>query len=84
WYTVPAGTHGSYYSQEAADNRALDQINRYGQDYANSAGKCTYYSFESNLEYTKNDCSGLSQRGSTVYYHIPYGKHQSNISQADA
>ncbi|WP_281925892.1 DUF5977 domain-containing protein, partial [Flavobacterium collinsii] len=41
WYTVPAGTHGSYYSQEAADNRALDQINRYGQDYANSAGKCT-------------------------------------------
>ncbi|WP_264524256.1 DUF5977 domain-containing protein [Flavobacterium sp. N502536] len=83
WYTVSAGTYNSNTSQGTADDRALDEINRYGQNYANSAGKCTFYSLEINDIYYKNNCPP-GMRGSTVYYHIPYGTYKSFISEADA
>jgi YD repeat-containing protein len=40
-YTVPAGTYSSLVSQADADQKAQDDINANGQNYANTNGSCT-------------------------------------------
>lgn len=44
-YTVDAGKYISAISQEDADQKALDEINRKGQAHANKYGTCTYAVF---------------------------------------
>jgi hypothetical protein len=82
-YIVAAGSYSSTSSQADADAFAQSAVNNNGLAYANSSGTCTYYSFELNLQYNKNNCID-GMRGSTVYYNVPYGKYQSNTSQNDA
>lgn len=46
-YVVPAATFSSPYSQEAADQQAIDDTNANGQAYANEEGSC----FSGGIEY---------------------------------
>jgi 20S proteasome alpha/beta subunit len=82
-YSLPYGASKSPISQAQADADALTTLNYNGQAQVYYGGTCTYYSTELNFQYTKDNCPDFT-RGSTVYYYIPYGKYQSNISQNDA
>lgn len=42
-YSVPAGKYSSSISQADADLKAVDEINRMGQEYANKNGNCSIY-----------------------------------------
>ncbi|GAA0544982.1 hypothetical protein GCM10009415_28930 [Chitinophaga japonensis] len=81
-YTVPAGRYTSIISQEDADAYAEEEMNTFGQAYANSTGTCTYYNIETSRAFTRNDCPG----GSVVIYTVPERTYMSTESpeQADS
>lgn len=82
-YTVPEGRYVSTVSQDYVDKLAADDITANGQNYADSVGVCTYYSFEHSGYFTKQGCqSGASP--TTIYYSILAGRATSTISQEDA
>ena len=69
-YTVEAGKYTSDVSQEDADQKALDDIEKNGQDQANLNGKCVtdpnYFVGKASARVQKNDCDAESQTGSFV------------------
>lgn len=69
-YTVEAGKYTSDVSQEDADQKALDDIEKNGQDQANLNGECVtdpnYFVGKSSARVQKNDCDAESQTGSFV------------------
>lgn len=69
-YTVEAGKYTSDVSQEDADQKALDDIEKNGQDQANLNGECVtdpnYFVGKASARVQKNDCDAESQTGSFV------------------
>ena len=69
-YTVEAGKYTSDVSQEDADQKALDDIGKNGQDQANLNGECVtdpnYFVGKASARVQKNDCDAESQTGSFV------------------
>lgn len=69
-YTVEAGKYTSDVSQEDADQKALDDIEKNGQDQANLNGECVtdpnYFVGKASARVQKNDCDAESQTGSVV------------------
>ena len=69
-YTVGAGKYTSDVSQEDADQKALDDIEKNGQDQANLDGECVtdpnYFVGKASARVQKNDCDAESQTGSFV------------------
>lgn len=69
-YTVGAGKYTSGVSQEDADQKALDDIEKNGQDQANLNGECVtdpnYFVGKASARVQKNDCDAESQTGSFV------------------
>lgn len=69
-YTVEAGKYTSDVSQEDADKKALDDIEKNGQDQANLNGECVtdpnYFVGKASTRVQKNDCDAESQTGSFV------------------
>lgn len=69
-YTVEAGKYTSDVSQEDADQKALDDIEKNGQDQANLNGECitdpNYFIGKASARVQKNDCDAESQTGSFV------------------
>ena len=69
-YTVEAGKYTSDVSQEDADQKALDDIEKNGQEQANLNGKCVtdpnYFVGKASARVQKNDCDAESQTGSFV------------------
>ena len=85
-FTIPANSYTSTISQADADQKAVDELNSGGQDYANSHGECItikWYNIEMKRSFQKNDCLG-TETGSMVEYVVPARKYSSNISQEDA
>lgn len=69
-YTVEAGKYTSDVSQEDADQKALDDIEKNGQEQANLNGECVtdpnYFVGKASARVQKNDCDPESQTGSFV------------------
>lgn len=69
-YTVEAGKYTSGVSQEDADQKALDDIEKNGQEQANLNGECVtdpnYFVGKASARVQKNDCDAESQTGSFV------------------
>lgn len=69
-YTVEAGKYTSDVSQKDADKKALDDIERNGQEQANLNGECiedpNYFIGKASARVQKNDCDAESQTGSFV------------------
>lgn len=69
-YTVEAGKYTSDVSQEDADKKALDDIEKNGQGQANLNGECVedpnYFIGKASAHVQKNDCDAESQTGSVV------------------
>lgn len=69
-YTVEAGKYTSDVSQEDADQKALDDIEKNGQDQAKLNGECVtdpnYFVGKASARVQKNDCDAESQTGSFV------------------
>ena len=69
-YTVEAGKYTSDVSQEDADKKALDDIDKNGQEQANLNGECiedpNYFIGKASARVQKNDCDAESQTGSFV------------------
>lgn len=69
-YTVEAGKYTSDVSQEDADQKALDDIEKNGQEQANLNGECVtdpnYFVGKASARVYKNDCDAESQTGSFV------------------
>lgn len=69
-YTVEAGKYTSDVSQEDADKKALDDIEKNGQGQANLNGECiedpNYFIGKASARVQKNDCDAESQTGSFV------------------
>lgn len=69
-YTVGAGKYTSGVSQEDADRKALDDIDKNGQGQANLNGECiedpNYFVGKASARVQKNDCYAESQTGSFV------------------
>ena len=86
-YVVPAGKYTSMISQEDADQKALDDIEKNGQNWVNQNGKCItslWYNKEQSKEFQKNNCDPDTEEGSKVRFTIPANSYTSTISQADA
>lgn len=69
-YTIEAGKYTSDVSQEDADKKALDDIEKNGQEQANLNGECiedpNYFIGKASARVQKNDCDAESQTGSFV------------------
>lgn len=69
-YTVEAGKYTSGVSQEDANRKALDDIDKNGQGQANLNGECiedpNYFVGKASARVQKNDCDAESQTGSFV------------------
>lgn len=69
-YTVEASKYTSDVSQEDADKKALDDIEKNGQEQANLNGECVedpnYFIGKASARVQKNDCDAESQTGSFV------------------
>lgn len=69
-YTVKVGKYTSDVSQEDADKKALDDIEKNGQEQANLNGECiedpNYFIGKASARVQKNDCDAESQTGSFV------------------
>jgi Family of unknown function (DUF5977) len=86
--TAEAGKFTSTYSQQAADQLAIDWVKENKQLYANSTGTCivnptTYYNVKLTGQLQKNNCDA-GYVGSLISYKVAAFKYSSLISQADA
>ena len=86
-YVVPAGRYTSTISQEDANNKALEDIEKYGQEWVNDNGICKtvlWYNTRQEKTFTKNDCDPDTQVGSQETMVVEAGTFSSTISQMDA
>lgn len=93
-YTIPAGKYTSSVSQADADQKVQDELNTYGQAYANNGmsnpnttgvGTCIkqYYNAPKSKSFTKENCPP-GTIGSTITYSVPANKYFSTIDQPSA
>lgn len=71
-YRIPAGKYVSTTSQADADNKAIQDINQNGQNYANTNGKC--------FDYIQVLFSNETSQGFEVVYSGPDGEAVKDIS----
>jgi YD repeat-containing protein len=86
-YIVPENKYTSGISTEDANQKAVAEIDQYGQAYANTQGICisTSYSSAAQGAYFSKFCGfGYIASPDKVSYSVPAGKYTSLISQADA
>jgi len=86
-YVVPAGRYTSTISQEDANNKALEDIEKYGQTWVNDNAVCKtvlWYNTRQEKTFTRNDCDPDTQVGSQETMVIEAGTFSSTISQMDA
>ncbi|HVI46755.1 MAG TPA: DUF5977 domain-containing protein [Chitinophaga sp.] len=83
-YTVPQGKYKAY-SQQDADQLAINEMVTNGQQYANTNGSCLTYYVNDNMSqgFTRNNCSP-GYIGGYVLYTVPKGKYTSTESVAKA
>lgn len=82
-YQVLAGTYSSLISVEDANQKAQNEINANGQNYANTNGTCSpkvYYNVYKSGLFQRNTCEA-GYRASWVTYQVLAGKYSSLISQ---
>lgn len=84
-YTIPAGTYTSTVSQAAVDIQVQNNLNEFGQAYANTNGTCSqlFYNTALSQTFTKEGCD-IGYEGTSITYAVPAGRYTSTISQADA
>jgi hypothetical protein len=84
-YVVETGTYFSYDSEADANNQALQDIIKNGQDYANIHGSCgaTFWNTQQSRYFTRNNCSP-GRTGSSVEYIVNAHTYFSYLSQTDA
>ena len=89
FYKVPYGKYASVISVTEATNKAWQDVNTNGQNFANANALCSWANDQrqSASAYVKNDCTpehgpGLPLAG--FIYTVPAGVHTSYISKADA
>lgn len=82
-YKVPYGKYAST-SQPAADVLAAADLAANGQSYANAVGACGWKNAVLNQTVYKANCSYEEGPPIGVTYTVPFGKHFSAVSQADA
>lgn len=82
-YIVEAGKYFSSISQDDADQKAMEDIAKNGQDYANKYGKCLFYN-DYDENYYWPECPDGYEATSDVYYPVAEGTYSSDISQEDA
>jgi hypothetical protein len=80
-YSVKEGKYFSEISVDDANNKAKDEVNANGQNYANTRGQCWYYN-----DYMSQTFPAKCGFGYTGYkeYVIPYGKYKDEASKAIA
>ena len=86
-YVVEAGKYTSIISQSDADDKAMKDIERNGQNWVNEHGRCItvlWYNAEKSKSFRKNDCDPDTEEGSLVTMTIEAGQFSSTISQEDA
>lgn len=84
-YEVPADKYTSTISQEDADAKVDQEIQRLGQAYANANGSCllVYYNTQKSRTIISESC-GIGYEGGPVTYTVPAGEYSSLIGQAEA
>ncbi|PAM94997.1 hypothetical protein B4N84_06850 [Flavobacterium sp. IR1] len=82
-YTVPAGKHTSYVSQEDADRLAQDDLTANSLAYANSNASCTFYNVVKRGTFTRNNCAAGGTPGTSIYT-VAAGVYNSTTSQTHA
>lgn len=84
-YTIVPGKYSSAISQADADRQAENEINTYGQSFANANAGCKqlFYNAAHSQSYTTQTCA-IGYTGATVNYTVPANKYVSLISQTDA
>jgi hypothetical protein len=86
-YVVEAGKYTSIISQSDADDKAMRDIERNGQNWVNEHGRCItilWYNVKKSKSFRKNDCDPDTEEGSLVTMTIEAGQFSSSISQEDA
>lgn len=86
-YVVEAGKYTSIISQSDADDKAMKDIERNGQNWVNEHGRCItilWYNVKKSKSFRKNDCDPDTEEGSLVTMTIEAGQFSSTISQEDA
>jgi len=84
-YIIPQGKYTSTVSQEAVDQQVQNELETYGQSYANTNGSLQQLFYNSVLlqTFTKEACP-IGYEGSSYTYTVPAGSYSSTISQAEA
>ena len=84
-YIIPAGKYSSTISQDIVDQQVQNELDTYGQAYANANGTCTQLFYNTALAQTfyKEGCD-IGYEGTAYTYTVPAGRYTSIISQADA
>lgn len=86
-YVVEAGKYTSIISQSDADDKAMKDIEKNGQNWVNEHGRCItilWYNVKKSKSFRKNDCDPDTEEGSLVTMTIEAGQFSSTISQEDA
>ena len=86
-YEVPAGKYSSIISQEDANSKADDDIEKNCQAAVNENATCTtirWWNSKQQKNFTKNDCDSDTQKGSTVTMVVDAHTFSSDVSQQDA
>ena len=75
-YVIPAGKYTSTISQDAVDLKVQNELDTYGQAYANTQGTCSqiFYNPEMSVTFTKEDCP-LGYEGTSYTYTVPAGTY---------
>lgn len=73
-YYIAKEEISSKISVDDANKQAIERINKNGQAYANSQGKCLVPNTTQYGEFTKNDCSNADGPGPALSYSIPANK----------
>ena len=82
-YNVSSGAYSSTISQADADNKAQNDVNVNGQNYANANGVCGFYNTQQSGDFIRNNC-GIGYVGSTVTYIVLQGTYFSTVGQKNA
>lgn len=84
-YTIQANGYSSTISQADADQKAEDELNRYGQANANTHGSCIqlFYNVALSQSFNIQSCP-TGYAGGTYTYSVAAGTYTSTVSQADA
>lgn len=75
-YTIPEGTYTSSISQDAVDQMVQNNLDVYGQQYANTNGFChqLYCNDATSQTFTKEGCD-VGYVGTTYTYTVPAGRY---------